>query len=277
MLFGLVRLPQNVLDPLESDRNGCKIGRAPDFGNCSRPGHCIYNIVSAGGQDRIHHVVGKSELFPQVELQSLAEERANRFFVIKIALEFRFRRRPLIGLARQCQQLSQPNRQLVLGNGLHNSIRLSPQREWILRSGRLQSQREHPRNRVGLIGNREHRTFHRTRNCVLRRFRPVLVVNSVCDQLPRRIRHALIEFLHACIESADNPLKLRKFLHQFGCEVGFRETCGFVHDSGPDRRPALAQRFSEPTAKTLDAQSLLVVAAKVFLECHVPQPGNPLA
>ena len=73
-----------------------------------------------------------------------------------------------------------------------------------------------------------------------------MVVNRLCDQLSRCVRHASIEVLYARIQSADNPLQLSKFFNQFSGEIGLSEARSFVHDTRPDCDSALLNGFRQP-------------------------------
>src|SRR5258707_146707 len=95
----------------------------------------------------------QGQVLAEVELEALPEERANSLFVIDVALELGFRGRAFVGFARKFEELTYPNCQLVLGERLHNSVRLTAQRKRIFRTCGLQSQRKHTRDRICFVGD----------------------------------------------------------------------------------------------------------------------------
>src|SRR6185503_12394354 len=104
-------------------------------------------------------------------------------------------------------------RQLMLGDGLYDSIGLTAQGKRILGTRGLEAEGEHPGNRVCLVADRQQGSLNRARGRIFRRLRLVLVVNDLRDELLRSFWHALVENLHARVESSDDSLQFGELLH----------------------------------------------------------------
>ncbi len=165
----------------------------------------------------------------------------------------------------------------MLGNRLHNAVRLAAQRKWIFRSTGDEPEREHASDRVGLVGDRENRPLNRRGGAVFHRLGLVMIVDG-----PRNFQlhiglHALIKLLHTRVQAADNSLQFGELLDQFRGQIGFRQQCRFVDYAGPNRHTALLHDLGQPTGHVLHTHRLVVVAAKVFLEGDVAQQLDALA
>ena len=166
----------------------------------------------------------------------------------------------------------------MLGDRLHDAVRLAAQRERIFRSAGDETEREHSGDRVGLIGDRENRALHRraerrppsTRACNDRRW-PAKSASLHVGL------HVLIELLHARVKAADNSLQFGEFLDQFRGQIGFGQQRSFVDDAGSNGHAALLHRLGQPTGHALHAHRLVVVAAEIFLERNVAQQIDALA
>ena len=198
LFFGLA---QNVLDSLEGCGDGGEVLRAAHRGESFGAGDGVAHVVGAGGQHRVHYVVGEAAHVLQVEVQALAEER--RETCCSTASH-----RPgwpsTTSLERQ--------RQIRLGEDLHDGIGCAAQRKGILRSRRRVADAEHRRDGLDAVGEAEQLAFDGLRNRIFSRGRRVLVVDG--------LRHGFAKALRARVESADDALQFSEFLDQFGGEVG---------------------------------------------------------
>src|SRR2546423_4592915 len=108
----------------------------------------------------------------------------------------------------------------MLGHKANDPICSAAKREWVLRAGGLESQREHTSDGVGFVGERKQCALGSARDGIICRFRTVMIVN--------RIRNCWLMALRAGVESADDALELGEFFDELGGEIGLRQPCGFV-------------------------------------------------
>ena len=79
------------------------------------------------------------------------------------------------------------------------------------------------------------------------------------------------------VETADDALKLGKFLDQLGRKIGLGQQRSLEHNPRPDRRAAVADQFRHQAAELLHPASLVVVTAEIFLEGHRLQHVDALS
>src|SRR5579859_107356 len=149
LLAAFARLTKNVLDAFERRRDRDEVVGWANTRNRLGPSNGIHDIIAIGCKHCIHYVVRKAATFTQIKFETLAEEISKSFRglveLAQLVLEFRCGAILFQGLMKD---RADPEGKLMLGQNPHNPVRLPPQREWILRSARLQPEREHPGNAV---------------------------------------------------------------------------------------------------------------------------------
>src|SRR5258705_5435434 len=111
-----------------------------------------YHVVVLGDEYSVDHMVGITVSLFQIKLQALPEEYAHRTGVVGVR-NLLLRLGSMITGASVVHDFRQAKRQLVFGDRLYDAVRLTPQRKWILRPARDESQRKHAGDTIGLVGD----------------------------------------------------------------------------------------------------------------------------